>query len=132
MTFSPDSAAPVDVRCYMVTAGFDRSVPALAAQCAAAGAGIVQVRVKDVPTRELLEATLAVAQAVEAANPATRVVVDDSVEVAAAAMRRGAHVHGVHVGQDDLPVPDVRALLGPDAVVGLTTGTLELVEQANE
>ena len=132
MSVSTGSATPVDVRCYMVTAGFDRSVPALAAQCAAAGAGIVQVRVKNVPARELLEATLAVAQAVEAANPATRVVVDDSVEVAAAAMRRGAHVHGVHVGQDDLPVPDVRALLGPEAIVGLTTGTLELIEQANK
>ena len=39
-------------------------------------------------------------------------------------------VHGVHLGQDDLPVAAARALLGPDAVIGLTTGTLDLVRAA--
>lgn len=121
----------LDLRCYLVTAGFTSDTPGLSAICAAAGAGVVQVRVKDVSTRQLLAATLAVADAVEKAHPRTRVVVDDSVEVAWAAMRRGAHVHGVHIGQDDLPVPDARQLLGPDAIIGLTTGTLELVHQAN-
>ena len=28
---------------------------------------------------------------------------------------------GVHVGQDDLPVADVRRIVGPDAIVGLST-----------
>ena len=41
-------------------------------------------------------------------------------------------MHGVHIGQDDLPVAATRALLGPDAIIGLTTGTRELVEAANE
>ena len=38
----------------------------------------------------------------------------------------------MHVGQDDLPVAAARALLGPDAIIGLTTGTRELVESAND
>jgi thiamine-phosphate pyrophosphorylase len=41
-------------------------------------------------------------------------------------------VHGVHLGQDDLPVADARALLGHDAVIGLTTGTLDLVRASAE
>lgn len=47
------------------------------------------------------------------------------------ALRR-AHspIHGVHLGQDDLPAADARAMLGPDAIIGLTTGTLELVRGA--
>jgi thiamine-phosphate pyrophosphorylase len=28
---------------------------------------------------------------------------------------------GVHVGQEDIPVPALRALLGPDAIIGLST-----------
>src|SRR5699024_4103232 len=68
--------------------------------------------------------------AVQAANPGTTVLVDDQADVAAAARQRGAAVHGVHLGQDDLPVADARALLGSEAIIGLTTGTLELVRAA--
>jgi thiamine-phosphate pyrophosphorylase len=32
---------------------------------------------------------------------------------------------GVHVGQDDFPVPEVRRLLGPDKLIGLSTHTPE-------
>ena len=28
---------------------------------------------------------------------------------------------GVHVGQEDLPVPEVRSLVGPDVIIGLST-----------
>ncbi|SLN04221.1 Thiamin-phosphate pyrophosphorylase [Brachybacterium faecium] len=125
------SPAPaLDLRCYLVTSGTGRRTVEVAAAAAAAGAGVVQVRAKDVPTAELLQLVLAVAEAVRAANPGTRVLVDDRADVAAAARRRGAAVHGVHLGQDDLPVTDARALLGPDALIGLTTGTLELVRAA--
>src|SRR5439155_14622484 len=32
---------------------------------------------------------------------------------------------GVHLGQDDLPIEDARALLGPDAILGISTGSIE-------
>src|SRR5699024_4969363 len=50
---------------------------------------------------------------------------------AAILMRRGIPIHGVHVGQEDIPVAAVRELLGPDAIIGLTTGTADLIRQAN-
>jgi len=31
---------------------------------------------------------------------------------------------GAHVGQDDMPVADVRAITGPDAIIGLSTHSL--------
>jgi thiamine-phosphate pyrophosphorylase len=123
-------AEPLDLRCYLVTSGTDRRTVEVAAAAAAAGAGVVQVRAKEASAAELLELTLAVAGAVRAARPATRVLVDDRPDVAFAARERGAAVHGVHLGQDDLPVADARALLGPGAVIGLTTGTLDLVRRA--
>lgn len=123
-------SSPLDLRCYLVTSGTGPRTVEVAAEAAAAGAGAVQVRAKEASTRELLELVLAVAEAVRTANPSTRVLVDDRADVAAAARARGAHVHGVHLGQDDLPVPDARALLGHDAVIGLTTGTLDLVRDS--
>lgn len=121
----------VDLRCYLVTTGAGQDTVDLAATVAGAGAGIIQVREKSLTTRELLAFAIRIAEAVRAANPTTRVVVDDRADVAFAAMRAGAHVHGVHLGADDLPVGDARAMLGPEAIIGLTTGTLELVEAAN-
>jgi thiamine-phosphate pyrophosphorylase len=37
---------------------------------------------------------------------------------------------GVHVGQDDAPVADVRALLGPDRLVGLSTHDPQQIDDA--
>jgi thiamine-phosphate pyrophosphorylase len=47
-------------------------------------------------------------------------IVNDYVDIALL-----AEADGVHVGQDDLPVPDVRRLVGPDKLIGLSTHSLE-------
>ena len=117
----------LDLRCYLVTSGTGRHTVETAAAAAGAGAGMVQVRAKELSTRDLLSLVLQVGEAVRRANPATRVVVDDRADVAWAAIRARGNVHGVHVGLTDLPVRDARAMLGPDAIVGYTTGTLVLV-----
>lgn len=120
----------LDLRCYLVTgSGTQEHIVDVARKAVAGGSRIVQVRSKPISARDLYSLTEAVALAV--GHDAT-VLVDDRVDVALALRERGVPVHGVHVGQDDLPVPAVRALLGPDAVIGLTTGTRELAEAANE
>lgn len=47
-------------------------------------------------------------------------VVNDSVEIA---LRCGAD--GVHVGQSDIRGRDLRAILGPDRILGISAGTVE-------
>jgi len=105
---APARRRDLDLRCYLVTSGTSRRTVEVASAAAAAGAGVVQVRAKEATTAALLELVLAVA----------------------VARQRGAAVHGVHLGQDDLPVADARKLLGPEAIIGLTTGTLDLVRAA--
>lgn len=122
----------LDLRCYLVTSGTGRRTVETAAAAAAGGAGMIQVRDKQASTAELLQLTCAVAAAVHRARPSARVVVDDRADVAFAARRLGAEVHGVHLGQDDLPVASARAMLGPEAIIGLTTGTRETVRRAEE
>ncbi|WP_336697085.1 thiamine phosphate synthase [Curtobacterium sp. USHLN213] len=86
------------------------------------GVRIVQVRDKDASARDLLALTAAVADAV---GDRATVVVDDRLDVALAARHAGHRVAGVHLGQSDVPVTAARALLGPDAHVGLTANTPE-------
>ena len=88
-----------------------------------AGLRCVQVRDKTHTDRWLFDLARRV---VELARPhGATVLVDDRADVALAA---GAD--GVHVGADDLPVSDVRRILGPDAIVGATARTPDAARQA--
>ncbi len=85
-----------------------------------AGVKTVQIREKSASACEFLELVVRVATAVE--GKAT-VLVNDRVDVYLAAQTAGADVHGVHVGQDDLPVSLVRSIVGTRAIVGLTANS---------
>lgn len=89
----------------------------------AAGVRVLQVRAKRAPVRDLVALTVDVTRAVDGTG--ALVIVDDRVDVALAARGRGCAVAGVHVGQGDLDVADVRRLLGDDAVVGVSAATAE-------
>jgi thiamine-phosphate pyrophosphorylase len=83
----------------------------------AGGVTAVQVRDKHASRRELYEQTLAVRAVVP---PDVVLFVNDAVDVALLA---GAD--GVHIGQDDLPPAEVRALIGPELLLGLSAGSPE-------
>lgn len=105
-----------DPRLYLVTDTAlcaPRPVPDVVAAAVAGGVTAVQVRDKAAGRRDLLALTRAV-QAVLADRPDVRVVVNDAVDVA---LLTGADVH---VGQEDLPAAEVRALLGPWPLVGVS------------
>ncbi|MGY2127760.1 thiamine phosphate synthase [Blastococcus sp. SYSU DS0617] len=109
-----------DPALYLVTdtalAG-PRGVPDVVRAAVAGGVTAVQVRDKTASRRELYALTLAVREAL-AGTPGVALFVNDAVDVALLA---GAD--GVHIGQDDLPPAEVRALLGPDRLLGLSAGT---------
>ena len=121
----------IDPRLYFVTdtplsrrAG--RTVAQTAALAVAGGAGIVQVRDKTLGDADFLALTRQVLAAVASATRGTGrrvpVVVNDRVAVARALLDDGADVH-VHVGQGDLPVAEVRRVLGPRPLIGLSAAT---------
>ncbi|MFC6145406.1 thiamine phosphate synthase [Corynebacterium nasicanis] len=120
----------LDLRCYLVTgSGTREHILEVVREAVAGGCGTVQVRSKPIDALDLYELTADIAR--EVGDRAT-VLIDDRVDVALSLMRQGLPVHGVHVGQTDLPVAQVRDLLGPDAIIGLTTGTRAMVEASNE
>lgn len=114
-----------DLSTYLVTdsaqaraAGHD--LVDLVYEAVAGGVTLVQLREKNMPAREFLDLVLRVSTAVALKVP---VLVNDRVDVYLAAREMGARVAGVHVGQGDLPVASVRALVGPRAIVGLSAST---------
>ncbi len=95
----------------------------LGREVVAGGATLVQLRDKHGSTRRLMEETRAIKAAL--APSGVPVLVNDRVDVALAA---GAD--GVHVGQDDMPAEEVRRLLGPKAIIGLSVKTIAQAEAA--
>ncbi len=89
------------------------------------GVDVVQLREKDPATSDaaILDAARVFRTAADAHG--ALFVLNDRPDLAAAA---GAH--GVHVGQDDMPVADARALVGEDVLLGRSTHTPEQVEDA--
>ena len=102
-----------------------RTVGTAVAALAGGGARIVQLRAKGLPDRRLF--TLA-AEAVAAAREAdVLLVVNDRPDVA-----RILGAAGVHLGQDDLPPREVRRLLPPGSIIGLSTHGLQQLDAAQD
>ncbi len=91
----------------------------------AGGARVLQLREKERASGEFLKlADMLVERATEAG---ALLVVNDRADIA-----RLSAAHGVHVGQDDLSVADVRKLLPEPAIVGLSTHDGRQVDNAIE
>lgn len=89
----------------------------------AGGARLIQIRDKNASSSDLYEAATAVCEL--AAKQGVTVVINDRVDIALAV---GAG--GVHLGQDDLPPEEARKLLGPRAVIGYSTHSVEQAKHA--
>ena len=86
------------------------------------GVDVLQLREKRLNDRELLRRARWVADACREAD--RLFIMNDRPDIAVA-----ANGDGVHVGQDEFAVADVRAVLHPDQIVGVSTHSLQ---QANE
>ena len=91
--------------------------------CVDAGVAFVQLRMKDRPREEMLP----VAETMRSVtlDSSTKFIVNDYPEIA-----RECGADGVHVGQNDMPVGEVRRIVGPGSIIGLSTHTPEQTKTA--
>ena len=82
------------------------------------GADTIQFRQKSGPTREMIEVARQMKDLCKDAG--VTFIVNDRVDVAIA-----ADADGVHLGQDDFPIPLARRLLGRDKIIGGSAATPE-------
>lgn len=88
-----------------------------------AGVDVVQLRDKRLGDRELLRSARVLVDAAHAKGAVA--IVNDRPDIA-----RLAGADGVHVGQEELTVADVRRIVGPDALVGVSTHSPDQLRQA--
>lgn len=116
----------VDFRLYLVTdrhQTLGRPVLSLISQALDAGVGGVQLREKDLNTRDLLS----LGRDVHSVTAPRRVplLVNDRIDVALAL---GAD--GVHLRSDSMSAAVARRLLGPDRLIGMSAHSVEEVVEA--
>ncbi|MGA2454915.1 MAG: thiamine phosphate synthase [Solirubrobacteraceae bacterium] len=123
-TQDPDAADPrgdrtarlAAARLYLVCGGNPdgRELPTLLRAAIAGGVDVVQLREKHMPDEEL--ASVANAARILCEELGALLIVNDRPWVA-----REARADGIHVGQDDIPPAEVRELVGPELLIGLST-----------
>jgi thiamine-phosphate pyrophosphorylase len=96
-----------------------------ASACLEGGARLFQLRAKNASGRIFLESAIEIVRKVHSAGGV--VIVNDRADIA-----KLAHAGGVHVGQDDLSASAVREMLGPDAIVGLSTHSPGQIDAARK
>ena len=109
-----------DARLYLVAPAIE---PARLQALLDGGVDLVQLRMKDAADADVLREAAWMREACAAAG--VPFLLNDRPDLAHAA---GAD--GVHVGQDDTPVADARAVVGPGRLVGLSTHAPEQLASA--
>lgn len=89
------------------------------------GVTLVQLREKNLDSRNFVEEAFEVKLLCKEFN--IPLIINDRVDVALA-----IDADGVHVGQDDIPIPLVRSLIGPDKILGWSVSKVSEVEQLAE
>jgi thiamine-phosphate pyrophosphorylase len=111
---------------YLVTdrgLSLGRPLEEVVLQAVRGGASIVQLREKEATTRFFVEEAERIKRLL--APYGVPMIINDRLDVALAV---GAD--GVHIGQDDMPYPIARRLLGAKAIIGLSVETVDQVLEA--
>jgi thiamine-phosphate pyrophosphorylase len=96
---------------------------ALAERMLDAGARLMQLRLKDASGRDFLAAARAIAAMCRKRDAI--LIINDRVDIAIL-----AEAHGVHLGQEDLPLEAARRIAGPDMIIGISTHRIEQARAA--
>lgn len=104
----------VDFNLYLITdrtqtAG--RELPAVVADALAGGVRSIQMREKDLSTRQQFELALQLRSLTREHNAS--LIINDRIDIALAVA-----ADGVHIGIDSLPVAETRRILGPEMLIG--------------
>jgi thiamine-phosphate pyrophosphorylase len=111
---------------YLVTQAnrsHDRSTEEIVAAAIDGGVTAVQLREKNATVRERYELAEELREQTRTAG--VTFIVNDRVDIAAA-----VDADGVHLGDDDLPIPAAREVLGSERCIGRSISTVEAAEAA--
>jgi len=111
----------IDYSLYLVTdRGLARGRSTLDIVKAAVSGGVtsVQLREKDCSTLEFIEQALAIKNFLQARK--VPLIINDRLDVALAVT-----AHGVHLGQNDMPLETARKIAGPSMLIGISAESVQ-------
>ncbi|HGY9856856.1 TPA: thiamine phosphate synthase [Streptococcus pneumoniae] len=114
------------LRLYLVTNRYQDSVESFLAKVETAcrsGVTIVQLREKNLTTHQYYQLAKQVKEITDAYQ--VPLVIDDRLDICLA-----VDVAGLHIGDDELPVPVARQVLGPEKILGVTAKTIKRALEA--
>jgi thiamine-phosphate pyrophosphorylase len=117
----------INLDLYLVTdrdLSMGRSLDWVVEKAVKGGVTIVQLREKDLETRDFIEEAQRIQKILKPYN--IPLLINDRVDVALAI---GAD--GVHLGQSDMPYHMARKILGNEAIIGLSVESIEQAKEAN-
>jgi thiamine-phosphate pyrophosphorylase len=114
-----------DVRLYLLLTGSACWGPLewTVREAVAGGVQMIQLREKGLTDRELWQRAVQVRRWTR--ETGTLFIMNDRPDLA-----RLVEADGVHLGQDELPVKEARRILGPEALIGVSTHNLDQLHQA--
>lgn len=92
-------------------------------QLTSAGASFIQLRDKDLSSKDLFDEAMSAMQIAHAAG--AKLIINDRVDIALL-----TDADGVHLGQNDLDPTNARDLLGINKIIGYSTHTIAQVKEA--
>lgn len=104
---------------------FDEDPEPLLRSALSGGVGMIELRDREQPDH-LIERSASTFRRLADSFGALFIVNDDPH------LARSLRADGVHVGQDDIPPAEAREILGPEAIIGLSTHSREQIEVAHE
>ena len=116
------------LRLYLVTNRYQDSLESFLEKIETAcrsGVTIVQLREKNLTTNQYYQLAKQVKEITDAYQ--VPLIIDDRLDVCLA-----VDAAGLHIGDDELPVPIARQVLGPDKILGVTAKTVKRALEAEE
>ena len=116
------------LRLYLVTNRYQDSLESFLKKVETAcrsGVTIVQLREKNLTTNQYYQLAKQVKEITDAYQ--VPLIIDDRLDVCLA-----VDAAGLHIGDDELPVPVARQVLGPDKILGVTAKTVKRALEAEE
>ncbi|CAG5728275.1 TPA: thiamine phosphate synthase [Streptococcus pneumoniae] len=114
------------LRLYLVTNRYQDSVESFLEKIETAcrsGVTIVQLREKNLTTNQYYQLAKQVKEITDAYQ--VPLIIDDRLDVCLA-----VDAAGLHIGDDELPVPVARQVLGPEKILGVTAKTIKRALEA--
>ena len=116
------------LRLYLVTNRYQDSLESFLEKVETAcrsGVTIIQLREKNLTTNQYYQLAKQVKEITDAYQ--VPLIIDDRLDVCLA-----VDAAGLHIGDDELPVPVARQVLGPDKILGVTAKTVKRALEAEE